>query len=317
MKEFGATNYMVKKSRTVMKEKGILGLYDKPKGKKLKTDIVNAVIDFYQNDENSRICPGKKDSISIRNKDGEKEKRQKRLVLSNLNELYISWKKAHPEEKIGFSTFAKLRPQWCILAGSSGTHSVCVCVYHQNPKLMVRSCLNFSVEDLMAICVCSTDYEKCMMGSCKECPGQDLLTQHLLDCDEIPEEITYQQWVCTDRAKLTTFVEPKVEFIEKLSSQIMKLTRHSYTAKAQAKYMTDLKASIQPKVEIIVQGDFAENFSYVVQDEVQSFHWNNRQATLHPFVIYRRLDNETLEHKNVCIVSDIMGSTIPSQFMPF
>ena len=34
-----------------------------------------------------------------------------------------------------------------------------------------------------------------------------------------------------------------------------------------------------PMDEIIVQGDFAENYSYVVQDEIQSFHWENKQAT--------------------------------------
>ena len=85
----------------------------------------------------------------------------------------------------------------------------------------------------------------------------------------------------------------------------MKLTRHSYTAKAQHKYMTSLKLSMKPNTEIIVQGDFAENFSYIVQDEVQSFHWDNRQATLHPLVAYRRLVDETLEHRNVCIISDI------------
>ena len=34
----------------------------------------------------------------------------------------------------------------------------------------------------------------------------------------------------------------------------------------------------------IVLVDFAENYSFVVQDEVQGFQWNNLQATLHPIV---------------------------------
>ena len=33
-------------------------------------------------------------------------------------------------------------------------------------------------------------------------------------------------------------------------------------------------------------GDFAENYSFVIQDAVQGFHWNNTQATIHPFVAY-------------------------------
>ena len=32
--------------------------------------------------------------------------------------------------------------------------------------------------------------------------------------------------------------------------------------------------------------DFSENYCFVIQDEVQSFHWNNSSATVHPFVWY-------------------------------
>ena len=62
-------------------------------------------------------------------------------------------------------------------------------------------------------------------------------------------------------------------------------------------------------LDIILQGDFTENFSYVVQDEIQSFHWENKQATLHPFVAYHTLADGTLEHCNNCGVSDIKEHT--------
>ena len=32
--------------------------------------------------------------------------------------------------------------------------------------------------------------------------------------------------------------------------------------------------------------DFSENYSFIVQDAVQGYHWNNSQVTLHPFVYY-------------------------------
>ena len=38
---------------------------------------------------------------------------------------------------------------------------------------------------------------------------------------------------------------------------------------------------------LIIMGDFAENYKFMVQDEVQGFHWNNLQCTLHPVVILR------------------------------
>ena len=58
---FGATDYMVKKSMTVKKEKGILGLPEKRKGHPLSDELKEAVYAFYENDDNSRACPGAKD----------------------------------------------------------------------------------------------------------------------------------------------------------------------------------------------------------------------------------------------------------------
>ncbi|CAM1303136.1 CDS1 (predicted) [Pycnogonum litorale] len=219
MKEFGATNYLVKKIRDVKKQKGILGICDKNKGKTLSEELKNDVCGFYKCDDNSQMCPGMKDSVSVRNKDGEKVQHQKRLVLSNLKELHSSWKETYPEKKIGFSSFAALRPKWCVLAGSSGTHSVCVCKYHQNPKLMAEGCLKSSVRDLMKFCVCSTEKKMCMMGHCKDCPGREGLVDHLKNCEELNdiEDVAYQQWISTDRTKLTTITESKEDFIDNFS----------------------------------------------------------------------------------------------------
>ena len=67
-----------------------------------------------------------KDCVSYRNDDGEKKTEQKCLLFSTLKELYVSFKEEHPDTHIGFSTFAKLKPKFCLLAGSSRTHMVCV-----------------------------------------------------------------------------------------------------------------------------------------------------------------------------------------------
>lgn len=81
--------------------------------------------------------PGMKDFVSVRNDEGVREHVQKRLILSNLKELYELFKLENPDCKVGFSMFASLRPKNCVLAGSGGTHTVCVCSIHQNVKLMI------------------------------------------------------------------------------------------------------------------------------------------------------------------------------------
>lgn len=79
--------------------------------------------------------PGKKDYVSIYY-EGVRQQLQKRLILCNLNEAFRKFKELHSDLKIGFSKFAELRPKQCILAGASGTHSVCIGTIHQNVKLM-------------------------------------------------------------------------------------------------------------------------------------------------------------------------------------
>lgn len=95
------------------------------------------MIEFYCDDEVSMNMPGMKDYVSIRNDEGERRHVQKRLILSNLKELYVLFRSKYTETKIGFSTFVSLRPKNCVLAGMSGTHTVCVCAIHENVKLMM------------------------------------------------------------------------------------------------------------------------------------------------------------------------------------
>ena len=71
--------------------------------------------------------------------------------------------------------------------------------------------------------------------------------------------------------------------------KLVKLTAHSYISKCQSKYLKNLKEEL-PSNSARILGDFAENYSFVVQDEVQGFHLNNLQCTLHPVVVFYKED---------------------------
>ena len=98
---------------------------------------MNAVIEFYKSEDQTYILPGKKDCIKSKDEEGNTILEQKRLILCGLKEFYCLFKIERPGFYLGFSTFAKIRPKCCLLAGSSGTHSVCVCSIHQNVKLVI------------------------------------------------------------------------------------------------------------------------------------------------------------------------------------
>ena len=57
----------------MLKERRILALCEKNKGKNLVPEVIKQVINFYQNDDNSQMCTGRKDSVAKGNKDGKKE----------------------------------------------------------------------------------------------------------------------------------------------------------------------------------------------------------------------------------------------------
>lgn len=303
---FGASLRMVKRSRELKKLHGILPqVPEMSKGRAISKEQKKQVVSFYEQDEISRLCPGRKDCLSVRI-DEEKVKMQKRLILGNLRELYEIYKRDQTMPNIGFSTFASLRPKWCVLSGSSGTHSVCVCQHHQNPKLQIAAMgiKDLTYKVLMGHAVCDVVKKECMMHECNDCPGVNGVKEFLetLDIFDDLDNITYQKWVSTDRTKMETITTSTDDYIDSLADSIYKLTRHSYISRTQGQHFKDLKHNLS-ETDCIVVGDFSENYSFVVQDEVQGFHWENSQATVHPFVLYYK-QNDVTEHRSFCFISD-------------
>ena len=133
--------------------------------------------------------PGKKDFVSIK----KNVHKQKRLLLCNLHELYVLFKEQNPELKVGFSKFCSLRPKWCVIVGTSGAHSVCVCTIHQNAKLLLHvTKTGHTYKELMEMIVCDFDNKTCMVQRCEKCPGTDCLHEYLETILDEHEEVTFQ-----------------------------------------------------------------------------------------------------------------------------
>lgn len=130
MREFGASEREARKTKDVVAKSDVMTFPEAKGGQKLTEAIKKMIRKFYEDDLNSRLMPGKKNFISVKKLDGTREKEQKRLILCNLSELYASFATRHENVKFGFSKFAQLRPKYCVLAKATGTHNVCVCVYH-------------------------------------------------------------------------------------------------------------------------------------------------------------------------------------------
>ena len=99
------------------------------------------------------------------------------------------------------------------------------------------------------------------------------------------EIIEYKLLESTDKTILEAYSTTFGQYSEILINSIEILTSHSFISRAQSAYLKELKDTLGNNTAIVLV-DFAEIYSFVIQDEVQGFHWNNVQATLHPIVIY-------------------------------
>ena len=313
MKEFGASNYMARQAKQLVQEKGILSNPNPKPGKTLSPTIEEHVVAVYLSDDVSRMMPGRKDCVSFMTAEGKRESRQKRLLLCSLKEAYEHLKSLHPSDKVGFSTFASLRPKECVLAGSSGTHSVCVCTLHQNTKLMFLGSKLPTLSQktithyrhCLAAIMCNPPSSDCYMGKCTQCPGTDKLHEQLQEIMDVNmvDSVQYQQWTQTDRSSLITIVQTDEEFLEEFIAMLKKLKYHDYIAKQQSSFVNELKENLKSD-EYLVIADFSENYTCIVQDAIQSYHWHSTHVTIHPFLCYYQDKNGHLLHKCYVIISE-------------
>ncbi len=124
----------------------------------------------------------------------------------------------------------------------------------------------------------------------------DLTT--LLD-ENLIDNITFKQWVSVDRTTLETYTKPVDEFVDMFCE---KLRPHAFITGQQASFYSDCKSTLSPR-DMLVTVDFS---SFVLQDAAQGYHWNNSQATIHPFVAYYKDRSENRMHLSYVIVSEVL-----------
>ena len=113
----------------------------------------------------------------------------------------------------------------------------------------------------MKMIVCDIGNMECMIDRCEKCPGFATLQTFV--------EEKFQEY------DMTASVE---DFTELLVYQVDNLSSDSFIAKSQPQYLKARKENIN-EATCIVLLDFAENYHYVVQDEVQGYHWNKEHST--------------------------------------
>ena len=110
------------------------------------------------------------------------------------------------------------------------------------------------------------------------------------------DKIEYRKWTTTDRSTLETIHQSVDEFIQSFTEHLQHILP-DFIAKVQTSYYQDLRDNMLGEKEILVVGHCAENFTFVMQDEVQSYHWNNDQLpSTHLLVTGWRTERQSTCH---------------------
>lgn len=251
--------------------------------------LKKSVLGFLERDDISRCMPGKQDALK-----SEGEVKQVRILNDYLRNLHEKFQAENPGMKCSLALFCKLRPRHIKLT-SLISRNTCLCTTHQNMamKLKCLKSLNIGV---------GTNPEV-VSQSVTEINMKSLLEQLA------EQNVEYESWQrvdCNDGKKRMKIVKTSVtrqEFIQQMTREYKTFLGHVDRVKKQYRAVADLKSKLPPG-HVIVQMDFAENFTCQSQDEIQSAYWNSSSVTLHPVVVYYKSDTE-LQHKNYVFVSDL------------
>ena len=111
--------------------------------------------------------------------------------------------------------------------------------FHQSKsyqeKLQILTLSPFTTEETQHFF--STPY--CVLCMMQECPGKEGVVNPLISLEELDlsEDITYRQWMTTDRCTLLTVTKSTESFIQSLAEKVVVLTRHHHVAQMQTQYL--------------------------------------------------------------------------------
>ena len=296
---FGVRKYHVRLAKNLKNRQGILARPPPRAGKRLSEHTVDKVISFYRRDDVSRVNPATRSCVR---QGGYQSFSPGRRLFFTIRETYRLFKEAHPDSKVGFSCFARLRPSEVRL--TTFEQKVCVCIVCQNLKLMLNALGADSAETLASMGRCSSERVECMLDECNVCTDDGVNAQ-FDDITEgcLKEEVSYWTWTVKDgRCQL---VKEKIIIeclLKNVKARLKKFRVHHFVKTRQAAFLSDKIKHLQVG-ECLVQLDFAENFAFTLQDEVQSHYYSRDQCSILTCVVYYQCDG-TVQHESFCGFSE-------------
>lgn len=278
-------------------------------------NIKELVVNFYEDDENSRMCPGKRD-YKVQNK----VRKQKRYVTESLLQLHKKFQAQHPEKYISYSLFCKLRPFWVIIPNIQARET-CSCQTHENFNFVVSALHKHkivsesSANHILEIICCDPRNVSCLTRVCLECKNKTLT---YLEFDN-NAAIEYSVWEKQKKAyikngdekttlqtvKVKKCIAPK-DLLEHFENILYPYMSHVANIISQFRYIKKIKDELSHD-QCIIHCDFSQNYCTKYANEIQSFHFGSsrQQISLHTSVIYY-MKHGKLVTQSFCTISECL-----------
>nr|CAI5839648.1 unnamed protein product [Callosobruchus analis] len=281
-------------------------LYPKRKEKqfdRIWTEVRRRVRKFYENDDSSRICPGKKETITFK-----KVKKHKIYLNYSLKELHTKFCSTYPQTKISYSFFCRMRPFWVVPLNVKD-RDTCLCETHVNFQFLVSKLKFYGIikesssSEIIESITCSAEgtlKEACFKRECPDCKDK-----HVEFSEYNPNEhVKYEKWVskkervlvkgqekiCVKKVKETLYCN-KGDLVQEFKRRLPNFCTHHFNMIHQYEIIREIKRNLSSQ-DVLIHMDFSENYVCKYSSEVQSAHFGGSkpQITLHTVVTYQKTE---------------------------
>ena len=213
-----------------------------------------------------------------------------RFLHLTINETFEQFKMNYPDLQIGRSKFFSLRLKW---VRERTPHETCLCIYHENASLLLEISISLivilnstfqfksastslshsvSIKELLEKPICENPSEYCHYRHCDKChdlKASDILCQGI-DVD-LEDLVSWLMWKKTaSRYELLHSKGPFRLVLNEIDELWPQFITHSFITHQHRDYINLSKKESSLTTFAVVQLDFAQNFSFVIQREVQS-----------------------------------------------
>lgn len=160
---------------------------------------------------------------------------------------------------------------------------------------------------------------KCLLGNCKSCgPAKKLPICPIEDSDSVQVKVKIFEDIQTGQTETGTKKKRKVLSLKEMSSKelldlfrghLSKFIKHNWVYRWQSEQFKEC-LRIFPDDVVVSVVDFAENYTFKEQNEIQSMHWFSSQVTIFVHITYVRIAGSVHKYYHFYISDDKTHDTL-------